>query len=256
MRWQHSPPITNTQRRRPSDHATHGASAKRTRQVQNGRMKKMQDKILTLTYRHGEIAIGMLYACLPSVSILFKRSKDRMKQQWPSSFGAGRRRSGRRSNNSTTSESQRIGSGGSRSSSKDNIKPSSGRFWSNLVSHRETNISSTIKIEQNAPHQPNVDVLLGVITEMEGDEEMDVTRGQGFSGKARILSIDGHREGWLSPVARSATGFSELERIGDPEASIQPAGTGGWDCIWDGTRNEMTDTLMEQLTRQKYTDPC
>lgn len=116
--------------------------------------------------------------------------------------------------------------------------------------------------------QVDVDVELGTIAETAG-EEMDVTSGQGRSGRSRVLSIDGRREGWLAPSPTLACQDEEAGKQGEKSGHHQMApsseviyvgettATGGeptlaqWDFIWDGRRTAFTDTRLQELRNHR-----
>lgn len=74
----------------------------------------------------------------------------------------------------------------------------------------------------------------GDIIEIEplGDEETDITHGQALSGKPRILSTDGEREGWLVVTDETHNMYRQQQAT--------------WDFIWDGTKSKLSERLMEQ----------
>lgn len=116
--------------------------------------------------------------------------------------------------------------------------------------------------------QVDVDVELGIITETAG-EDMDITSGQGQSGRSRVLSIDGRREGWLAPSPTMACQDEGAGKEGGKSGHNQRAptseviyvgettATGGepilpqWDFIWDGTRTAFTDTRLQELRNHR-----
>lgn len=170
------------------------------------------------------------------------------------------------------------------SSSEKRFKGST-KFASWLSSKISTNNTSTTMWDHSLattgalpdphPHttilQVNVDVELGTITETAGEEEMDITRGQAQSGRSRVLSIDGRREGWLAPSSSTTTttttagqkpsrgmhGKSDW-RLGGrnmaPNSGVIYVGESGgpqWDFIWDGRRTAFTETRLQELRHQR-----
>lgn len=167
------------------------------------------------------------------------------------------------------------------------------RFSSWLSSRLSTNTNTnTVTTTQQWDHQPtnggggldhkavyqvNVDVELGTITETVGEEEMDITRGQGRSGRTRVLSIDGRREGWLAapsstdgcgsgpapggrkpgkgPQASNSNNSNNNNkknmRTSTSEVTVVEEAAPQWDFIWDGRRTAFTDGRLQELKHER-----
>lgn len=199
--------------------------------------------------RTGELSIGIVCACLPTVNILLERGASRQ--------GTGQHR-GPRNIESTN---------------KKKSKGSSARLSSWLSSKLTTITTATTTTNRDQPttmehttviHQVNVDVELGTITETVGEEEMDITRGQGRSGRTRVMSVDGRREGWLAPLpgqeprqqqqSKSSSNHNghptrvevEVVAVEEDNNNVPP-----WDFIWDGRRTAFTETRLQDLRHQR-----
>lgn len=248
-------------------------------------------------HRTGELSIGIVCACLPSLNILLER---RLAKKYLASGGSPHHHRPRRGldplDELDNSESKRSGG--------------SARFASWLSSRLSTNTSNTTGMWEASqvqvaattasfgggvgggggplPPPPShadpyahghshtaatttilqVDVELGTITETAG-EEVDITSGQGQSGRSRVLSIDGRREGWLAPSPTLAcqdegagkqggksshhqmAPSSEVIYVGEMPATGAEPTLSQWDFIWDGTRTAFTDTRLQELRNHR-----
>lgn len=153
------------------------------------------------------------------------------------------------------------------------------KFASWLSSKLSTNTSTTLWDQattttgpevQTTILQTNVDVELGTITETVGEEEMDITRGQGLSGRTRVMSIDGRREGWLAPSTEGQERGRRLLQQQQQQQQQPKAKSAGrnilvpssevvfvgetvpeWDFIWDGRRTPFTETRLQELRHER-----
>lgn len=202
---------------------------------------KEEESVTTdMQYRTGELSIGIVCACLPSVNLLLERraSKKCLYQNDSSDI-----------------------------TTKDKHRPkSSSKFSSWITSKRSTTTTHTPTTWEQSTTGPNhttvyqvdIDVELGTITEIAGEDDMDIIRGQGRSGRTRVMSMDGRREGWLAPSTGQQkknnknhdpktglpTSSSEVVFVG--ESNIPP-----WDFIWDGRRTAFTDTRLQELKHER-----
>lgn len=176
-------------------------------------------------------------ACLPSVNILLERGASKQ--------GAGQ------------NKPRNIGVMGKPRSSKGSSKFSSWVSSKLSTTHNSTtgDQSSTV-LDHTTIHQVNVDVELGTITEIAGEEDdFDITRGQGRSGRARVMSMDGRREGWLAAPTGPEQRPKDASKPGnnEPSSEVVFVGESGptWDFIWDGRRTTFTETRLQELRHER-----